>query len=57
MDGHAICAERQDWLVVKLFDDSVLTELAAIADEARQMLQGVGSRFDYHVCKKLCDLR
>ncbi len=27
------------------------------ADEARQMLQGVGSRFDYHMCKTLCDLR
>ena len=27
------------------------------AEEARSMLQGVGSRFDYHVCKTLCDLR
>ncbi|TFK89728.1 ubiquitin-protein ligase [Polyporus arcularius HHB13444] len=30
---------------------------ARSADEARQMLQGVGSRFDYHMCKTLCDLR
>ncbi|THH16538.1 hypothetical protein EW146_g4118 [Bondarzewia mesenterica] len=27
------------------------------AEEARTMLQGVGSRFDFHVCKTLCDLR
>ncbi|TFY75769.1 hypothetical protein EWM64_g8243 [Hericium alpestre] len=27
------------------------------AEEARTMLQGVGSRFDFHVCKSLCDLR
>lgn len=28
-----------------------------VADEARSMLQGVGSRFDFHVCKTLSDLR
>ena len=28
-----------------------------VAEEARTMLQGVGSRFDFHVCKTLCDLR
>lgn len=28
-----------------------------IADEARSMLQGVGSRFDFHMNKTLCDLR
>ena len=26
-------------------------------DEQRMMLQGIGSRFDFHVCKTLCDLR
>ncbi|KAH9953328.1 ubiquitin-protein ligase [Russula dissimulans] len=30
---------------------------AKTAEEARTMLQGVGSRFDFHVCKTLCDLR
>jgi len=30
---------------------------AKTAEEARAMLQGVGSRFDFHVCKTLCDLR
>lgn len=30
---------------------------AIIADEARSMLQGVGSRFDFHMNKTLCDLR
>jgi len=27
------------------------------AEEARAMLQGVGSRFDFHINKTLCDLR
>ncbi|KAI0289207.1 ubiquitin-protein ligase [Russula brevipes] len=30
---------------------------AKTTEEARTMLQGVGSRFDFHVCKTLCDLR
>ncbi|KAI0045093.1 ubiquitin-protein ligase [Auriscalpium vulgare] len=30
---------------------------AKTTDEAKTMLQGVGSRFDFHVCKTLCDLR
>ena len=28
-----------------------------VAEEARSMLQGVGSRFDFHINKTLCDLR
>jgi anaphase-promoting complex subunit 2 len=27
------------------------------AEEAKIMLQGVGARFDFHMCKTLCDLR
>ena len=27
------------------------------AEEAKVMLQGVGARFDFHMCKTLCDLR
>ena len=27
------------------------------AEEARTLLQGIGSRLDYHVCKTLADLR
>ncbi|KAF8882924.1 ubiquitin-protein ligase [Gymnopilus junonius] len=30
---------------------------ATTPDEARTMLQGVGSRFDFHINKTLCDLR
>ncbi|KAF8812048.1 hypothetical protein BYT27DRAFT_6431262 [Phlegmacium glaucopus] len=30
---------------------------ATNAEEARSMLQGVGSRFDFHINKTLCDLR
>lgn len=40
------------------YSDACLMDLlSSPADEARSMLQGVGSRFDYHVCKTLCDLR
>ena len=28
-----------------------------LAEEAKVMLQGVGARFDFHMCKTLCDLR
>lgn len=31
--------------------------LVSLAEEARSMLQGVGSRLDFHVCKTLTDLR
>ncbi|KAI5119040.1 hypothetical protein M0805_005906 [Coniferiporia weirii] len=30
---------------------------AKTQDEARNMLSGIGTRFDYHVCKSLCELR
>ena len=26
-------------------------------DEMRNMLTGIGTRFDYHVCKSLCEIR
>ena len=34
-----------------------LIDVYFIAEEARSMLQGVGSRFDFHINKTLCDLR
>jgi anaphase-promoting complex subunit 2 len=37
--------------------DRVLNDWIWVADEARAMLQGVGSRFDFHMNKTLCDLR
>jgi anaphase-promoting complex subunit 2 len=36
---------------------STVCNSTCLAEEARGMLQGVGSRFDFHVCKTLCDLR
>ena len=39
------------------FSDAHYITLLLIADEARSMLQGVGSRFDFHINKTLCDLR
>ena len=37
--------------------DEMIEVLFLIAEEARSMLQGVGSRFDFHINKTLCDLR
>jgi len=31
--------------------------ILTLAEEAKVMLQGVGARFDFHMCKTLCDLR
>jgi len=39
------------------FDHSRIPTNASSAEEARSMLQGVGSRFDFHINKTLCDLR
>lgn len=41
-------------LLGSVSEDS-LTPLSA--EEAKVMLQGVGARFDFHMCKTLCDLR
>ena len=56
VDGDAVRKRRKEWSVPSILAASNGTE-PPIADEARSMLQGVGSRFDYHVCKTLCDLR
>ncbi|RPD62311.1 hypothetical protein L226DRAFT_532671 [Lentinus tigrinus ALCF2SS1-7] len=49
----------REWMAEKVVPWMVMPYArgARTAEEARQMLQGVGSRFDYHVCKTLCDLR
>ena len=45
-------------LCVKHFDAVPLDRLIfPLAEEAKVMLQGVGARFDFHMCKTLCDLR
>ena len=38
-------------------NNKVLMNESYVAEEARAMLQGVGSRFDFHMNKTLCDLR
>lgn len=43
MEGAVVSTER-------------LTDFLS-AEEAKVMLQGVGARFDFHMCKTLCDLR
>ncbi|KAI0670871.1 ubiquitin-protein ligase [Trametes maxima] len=49
----------RDWMTEKIVPWMIMPYArgAKNAEEARAMLQGVGSRFDYHVCKTLCDLR
>lgn len=38
-------------------DEDITEDYVAAEEEARNMLSGIGTRFDYHVCKSLCDLR
>lgn len=45
---------RNGWCILSAV--SSFTKLSK-AEEARSMLQGIGSRFDFHVCKTLCDIR
>ena len=42
---------------VLIFLHSGPTDPSPPAEEAKVMLQGVGARFDFHMCKTLCDLR
>ena len=48
-----LCPVRPLWGYL----DLIMHMCSHAAEEARTMLQGVGSRFDFHVCKTLCDLR
>ncbi|KAH9841592.1 uncharacterized protein C8Q71DRAFT_737818 [Rhodofomes roseus] len=49
----------REWMTNKIVPWMVMPYArgARSAEEARSMLQGVGSRFDFHVCKTLSDLR
>ncbi|KAF8264772.1 ubiquitin-protein ligase [Lactarius quietus] len=52
-------SQLREWMAEKVVPWMLLPYArgAKTAEEARTMLQGVGSRFDFHVCKTLCDLR
>ncbi|KAI0322405.1 ubiquitin-protein ligase [Amylostereum chailletii] len=52
-------AKLREWMADKVVPWMLLPYArgAKNAEEARSMLQGVGSKFDFHVCKTLCDLR
>ncbi|KAA1469713.1 hypothetical protein DENSPDRAFT_864325 [Dentipellis sp. KUC8613] len=54
-----LLGKLREWMADKVVPWMLLPYArgAKNAEEARTMLQGVGSRFDYHVCKTLCDLR
>jgi hypothetical protein len=51
--------ELRDWMSEQVVPWMLLIYArgATNAEEARSMLQGVGSRFDFHINKTLCDLR
>lgn len=54
-----ILSEMRDWMADCMLPWMVLPYArgANNAEEAKAMLQGVGSRFDFHMGKTLCDLR
>ncbi|KAF8555265.1 hypothetical protein OG21DRAFT_1411185 [Imleria badia] len=52
-------AKLRAWMIHKIVPWMVwpFARGATSADEAKTMMQGVGSRFDFHMHKTLCDLR
>ncbi|PPQ79767.1 hypothetical protein CVT25_003320 [Psilocybe cyanescens] len=57
--GKPMLEELRVWMSEKVVPWMlhVYARGASNAEEARSMLQGVGSRFDFHINKTLCDLR
>ncbi|OSX59891.1 hypothetical protein POSPLADRAFT_1149567 [Postia placenta MAD-698-R-SB12] len=57
--GTPMLNQLREWMTNKIVPWMVMPYArgARSAEEARSMLQGVGSRFDFHVCKTLADLR
>lgn len=57
--SRPLLGELRDWMSEKVVPWMLLIYArgATNADEARSMLQGVGSRFDFHINKTLCNLR
>ncbi|KAI9465102.1 ubiquitin-protein ligase [Lactarius psammicola] len=57
--NEPMLSQLREWMAEKVVPWMLLPYArgAKTAEEARTMLQGVGSRFDFHVCKTLCDLR
>ncbi|EMD39909.1 hypothetical protein CERSUDRAFT_112157 [Gelatoporia subvermispora B] len=57
--GEPMLARLREWMAEKVVPWMIMPYArgARSTDEARSMLQGIGSRFDFHVCKTLSDLR
>ncbi|KZT73754.1 hypothetical protein DAEQUDRAFT_754204 [Daedalea quercina L-15889] len=57
--GERMLQPLREWMTNRIVPWMVMPYArgARSAEEARSMLQGVGSRFDFHVCKTLSDLR
>ncbi|KAI8971172.1 ubiquitin-protein ligase [Trametes punicea] len=56
---ESVLPKLRDWMTDKIVPWLVMPYArgARSAEEARSMLQGIGSRLDYHIYKTLCDLR
>ncbi|TDL22152.1 ubiquitin-protein ligase [Rickenella mellea] len=57
--NEPMLAGLRGWMADKIVPWMILPYArgAKTHEETRSMLQGIGSRFDFHVCKTLCDLR
>ncbi|KAF4576914.1 Anaphase-promoting complex subunit 2 [Pleurotus pulmonarius] len=57
--GEPMLTPTRDWMTTKIVPWMlyVYGRNARTAEEARAILAGVGSRFDFHMAKTLCDLR
>ncbi|KAN0087485.1 Cullin homology [Tylopilus felleus] len=57
--AEPMLANLRGWMIQKIVPWMVwpFARGATSADEAKTMMQGVGSRFDFHMHKTLCDLR
>jgi len=57
VDVVAICPWRAKLYEIPAISYPSWLTSPSPAEEAKVMLQGVGARFDFHMCKTLCDLR
>jgi len=57
VDVVAVCPWRAKLYEIPTISYSSWLSSPSPAEEAKVMLQGVGARFDFHMCKTLCDLR
>ncbi|KAH8114497.1 Cullin [Phellopilus nigrolimitatus] len=57
--GEQMLPSLRNWMAEQIVPWMILPYArgSKSQDETRNMLSGIGTRFDYHVCKSLCDIR